>query len=113
MVIGIEEFMKTATPEQRRLLFDLSDLAEKEKDLADKINKIYSIVADTGIYSDGKGITLCEDEDDAHIISLGHKTELKDVRDKIVMLLKKAVSELGMEDVGIIQRQYKNYVKEE
>ncbi len=38
--------------------------------------------------------------------------ELKYVRDKIVILLKKAVSELGMKDVGIIQRQYKNYVKE-
>ena len=50
MVIGIEEFMKTAIPEQRRLLFDLSDLAEKEKDLADKINKIYSIVDDTYVF---------------------------------------------------------------
>lgn len=114
MVIGIEEFMKTAAPEQRQLLFDLSDLAEKEKDFADKINKIYSITNRwPGIYSDGKGITLCEDEDDANVISLGYKMELKEVRDKIVILLKKAVNELSMKDVGIIQRQYNNYVKGE
>ena len=112
MVIGIEEFMKTATSEQRQLLSNLSDLAEKEKNLAEKINKIY-LGVNTGIYSDGKGITLCEDEDDANIISLKHKLELKEVRDDIVRLLKKAVSELDMKDVGIIQRQYKNYVMEE
>ena len=112
MVIGIEEFMKTATLEQRQLLFNISDLAEKEKDLAEKINKIYLSV-NTGIYSDCKGITLCEDEDDANVISLRYKLELKDVRDDIVRLLKKAVSELNMKDVGIIQRQYKNYVMEE
>lgn len=112
MSIGIEEFMKTATPEQRQLLFDLSDLAEKEKDLAEKINKIYSIAADAGIYSDDEGVTLCEDEDDANVISFKHKLELKDVRDDIARLLKRAVNKLGMEDVGIIQRQHKNYVKD-
>lgn len=113
MAIEIEEFMKTATQEQRQLLFDLSDLAEKEKELADKINKIYSVAGKwPGIYSDGEGITLCENEDDANVISIGHKMELKDVRNKIVILLKKAVGELDMKDVGIIQRQYKNYVNE-
>ena len=114
MAIGIEEFMKIARPEQMQLLFNLSDLAEKEKELADNINKIYSAANKwPGIYSDGKGVTLCEDEDDANVISLSHKLELKDIRDKIVILLKKAVNELNMKDVGIIQRQYNNYVKEE
>ena len=114
MVIGIEDFMKTATSEQIQLLFNLSDLAEKENEIAEKINKIYSTVNKwPGIYSDGKGITLCEDEDDANVISIRHKLELQEVRDNIIRLLKKAINELGMENVGIIQRQYKNYVTAE
>ena len=38
------------------------------------------------------------------------KRELVQVRKKIAELLKKAVNDLNMGDVGIIQRQYKNYV---
>lgn len=112
MVTGIDEFLKTASVEQRSLLFKLADLAEKEKELSKKINSICSSV-NTGIYSDGEGITVCENEDDMAIISLGPRLELKEVRDEIADLLKKAVTDLGMGDVGIIQRQYKNYVKEE
>lgn len=110
MVIGIEEFLKVASTEQKQLLSDLADLAEKEQGLSEKINKIYSSI-DKGIYSNGEGITLCENADDANVISIGTKLELKDVRDQIARLLKKAVDELKMEDVGIIQRQYKNYVR--
>lgn len=110
MAIGIEEFLKTVSAEQKQLLFDLADLAEKERELSEKINKIYSSI-DKGIYSDGKVITLCEDSDGANVISLGTKLELKDVRNKIARLLKKAVNELKMGEVGIIQRQYKNYVQ--
>lgn len=110
MVIGIEEFLKTASAEQEQLLSDLADLSEKEQGLSEKINKVYSSI-DKGIYSDGEGITLCEDSDDANVISLETKLELKNVRDEIARLLKKAVDELKMGDVGIIQRQYKNYVQ--
>lgn len=114
MSIGIEEFMKIASEDQRSLLFRIADLAEKESELCKKINRIYSSVNKwPGIYSDGEGITLCEDADDANVISLGQKMELKEIRDKIARLLKRAVNELEMGNVGIIQRQYKNYVKEE
>lgn len=114
MTMGIEEFIKIATPEQMQILFDLSELAEKENELAKKINNIYSTAKNwPGIYSDGEGITLCENEDDAHIISLGHKIELRDVREKIAILLKKAVKQFNMGDVGLIQRQYHNYIIEE
>ena len=114
MAIGIEEFMKTASAEQKSLLFKLSDLAEKESELCKKIDRIYpSASKRPRIYSDSVGITLCEDADDANVISLGSKLELKEVRDEIATLLKKAVNELGMEDVGIIQRQYKNYINDD
>ena len=110
-VLSIEEFLKTATSEQRQILFDLHDLAEKEHEIAEKINKIYSST-NIGIYSNGAGITLCEDKEDANIISIAPKYELMCVRAQITELLKKAVNGLGMENVGIIQRQYENYVKE-
>lgn len=114
MTIGIKKFMEIATSEQIGLLSDLADLAEKEKDLADKITEIYSSANKwPRIYSDGEGITLCEDEDDANVVSLRYKVELKEVRTKMATLFKKAVNELDMKDVGIIQRQYSNYVKEE
>lgn len=113
MSIILEEFLKTATQEQKQLLFDLHDLAEKERELSDKINKIYASAGSwPGIYSDGKTLTLCEDGDDANIISMEPKQELLQVRAKIAGLLKKAVKDLKMGDVGIIQRQYKNYVVE-
>lgn len=112
MVIGIEEFLKTASAEQEQLLSDLADLSEKEQELSEKINKVYSTANKwPGIYSNGEGITLCEDADDANVISLATKLELKNVRDDMARLLKKAVDELKMGDVGIIQRQYKNYVR--
>lgn len=111
MPIGLEEFLKTATQEQKQLLLDLHDLAEKEQKLAEKINKIHSSTNSwPGIYGDGITLTLCEDEDDANIISMEPKRELIKVRNKIAELLKKAVSDLKMGNVGIIQRQYKNYV---
>lgn len=110
MVIGIEEFLKTASVEQKQLLCDLADLADEERELCEKISKVYSSTNE-GIYSNGEGITLCENADDANVICLGPKSELKVVRDKMVILLKKAVDELKMGDIGIIQRQYKNYVR--
>lgn len=110
MTIGIEEFLKTASAEQKKLLYDLADLAKKEQDLSEKINRVYSSV-DKEIYSNDEGITLCENGDDANVISLGSKLELIDVRGNIAMLLKRAINELKMGDVGMIQRQYKNYVQ--
>lgn len=110
MTMGIEEFLKIASVDQKKLLFDLHDLAEKERKLDEKISRIYSSI-NTGIYSNGAGITVCEDEDDVIIISAVPREELEQVRTHIAKLLKKAVGELKMEDVGMIQRQYKNYVK--
>lgn len=108
--MGIEEFLKIASPEQEQLLSHLADLSEKEQELGEKINKVYSSI-DKGTYSNGEGVTLCEDADDANVISLEIKLELKNVRDEMARLLKKAVDKLKMGDVGIIQRQYKNYVR--
>lgn len=110
-LLSIEEFFKIATTEQKELLSDIYNGVQEEVEIAKKINDIYKSI-DQGIYSNGKGITICESEDDANIISLKLKEELKTVRSRIGKLLKKAIDELEMENVGIVQRQYDNYVTE-
>ena len=107
----IEDFMKTATDEQKDLLFKIGETAEQEKKFADKINRIYGSIS-SGVYSpDGVGITVCEDEDDAMVISWEPREELERVKGQIKEYMKKAV-ELGMSNLGIIQRNYEHYVGE-
>ena len=86
------------------------DNVQKEVAIAKKINEIYESI-DKGIHFSDEGVSVCESRDDADAISLGLKTELEEVRSNIGKLLKKAVDKLHMEDVGMIQRQYNNYVK--
>ena len=108
--LTIEDFVKTATQEQEKLLSDLYDAVEEEIEITEKINGIYRSI-DKGICPVDGGVVICENEDDATMISLGLKYELKIVRSEIGTLLKKAVNELDMGNVGIIKRQYNNYVK--
>ncbi len=108
-VLTIEEFLKVANAEQKKLLLDLYDLARKESDIVGKINGIYESI-DKGTYYNDEGITICESRDDADVISLGLKVELKAVQVDVGRLLKKAIDKLDMGNVGMIRRQYKNYV---
>ena len=109
-VMSIEEFYKIATQEQKELLSQLYDAAQKEMEIARKINAIYESI-NYGTYSNDQSVTICESNDDADVISLGQKIELSKVRSQIGALLKKAVDELSMGNVGMIRRQYDNYVK--
>ncbi len=106
--ISIEEFLKIATSEQKQLLLDLHDNAQKEYDIIKKIKNVYESVGVGVCHIDG-GISICENEDDADIISLRLRMGLETIRENIGTLLKKAVYELEMRNVGIIQRQYNNY----
>ena len=110
MTVTIEEFMKTASAEQKDLLFKLSETAEEENKHAKEVNRISKSMS-SGVYSDGFAVTLCEDEDDARVISAGPRQELRRAREKMKQYLKKAV-ELGMSQLGIIQRNYESYVGE-
>jgi hypothetical protein len=111
ITLSIEEFFPIATLEQKELLSEIYDNVQKEVAIAKKINGIYGSI-DEGIYFSDGGVTICESKDDADAISLGLKKELEDVRINIGKLLRKAVDDLHMEDVGMVQRQYHNYVKE-
>ncbi len=111
MTTAIEDFMKAATDEQKDLLSKLSETAKQEKKYADEIDRISSSIK-SGTYSpDGFSVTLCEDEDDAIVISMGPRYKLKRVREQMKIYMKEAV-ELGMSHLGIIQKNYENYVGE-
>jgi hypothetical protein len=108
--LSIEEFLQIATLEQKELLSSIYEYVKKEVAITKKINSVYESI-DNGIYFQDGGITLNASKDDADVISLGMKVELEDVRKNIGILMRKAVGELRMGDVGIIRRQYGNYVK--
>lgn len=110
MSTTIEDFMETATEEQKNLLFKLSETGEQEKKLVNKINGIYG-ATNKGVYAEGGALTVCEDGDDAFWISVKPREELKSVREQMKAYMKKAVK-LGMKHLGLIQRHYESYVKE-
>ncbi len=111
MVISIDDFMKTATSAQKKVLFNLIETGEKEKELSEEINRITGAIS-RGVYSsDGVGLTVCEDADDARVISSGSREKLETAREKMKTYMKKAVK-LGMRDLGVIQRNYEHYVGE-
>jgi len=111
MVRNIEEFFKSATDEQKGILLKIVESSKEEKVLCNKVNNVYDSIK-RGVHSpDGFSITVCEDEDDATIISAKDKEGLERVRAQIANYMKEAVK-LGIGDVGIIQRNYKDYVGE-
>jgi len=109
MPTTIEDFMKTATEEQKNLLFSLAETAEEEKKYVNEVNRIYKSMKSGVHSSDGISVTPCETEDDAMIISIGPRQELKRVREQMKKYLEEAVG-LGMGHLGIVQRNYEHYV---
>jgi hypothetical protein len=109
-ILSIEEFFKIATLEQKKLLSDIYEDVMKEVAITKKINAVYGSI-ENGIYFQDGGVAMCNSNDDADVISLRLKVELEDVRKDIGILMRKAADELHMGNVGMIQRQYGNYVK--
>lgn len=110
--INLEQFLKNADENQKELLFHLGEAAKKEDELCKKINRVFNSIK-SGVYSpDGFEIIVCKDQDDALIISAKDREELDNVRRTMKGYMIEAVK-LGMKDLGIIQRNYQNYVGEE
>jgi len=107
--IDIKTFIKTATIEQKKIIFAFVDLAKKESELCEKINKIFASIQKGRYSSEGGSISVCEDEDDALIISMEPRNELESVRKEISSLMQKAL-DLGMENVGLIKRNADYYI---
>lgn len=78
----------------------LIELVLERDQLKQKIARIFGAVKG-GVYSpDGVGVTVCEDEDDARVISMGPKQKLKEVEGEIKRQLKIAL-ELDMADAQL------------
>jgi len=116
--ITIPNFMKTATREQKELLFDLSELAEQEKNVRDTIEKKVAPhkkeAENASELTDGQyaGIIREDAQDYAMLATVNERRELNGIREKMKVLMIKAVKEYKMGNVGIIQRQYNHYVGE-
>jgi hypothetical protein len=112
MVTTLEDFMKIATKEQKDLLIKIGEAAEQEKKSSDEVNRIHNSIK-TGIYSSdgGLSVTVCEDEDDAMVISAGPRQKVGDAKKHLKEYMVEAVK-LGMGHLGFIQRNYEHYVGE-
>ena len=109
MTVLLEDFLKTATDEQMELLHSISEAAEQEQVFANRVTAVYGSI-ERGVHSpDGFSIGLCEDEDDARVISAGPRHELQRVREQMKSYMEQAVG-LGMGNLGIIERNYEGYV---
>lgn len=114
--VTVDDFIKTATEKQKAVLFELSDLAEQEKNLVDAYNKkVAPHIADASNASeliDGQGAQSIREDAGfyAHLATLDEQGKLKEVRAKMKSLLVSTVNDYGMANLGIVQRQYQNYV---
>ncbi len=82
----------------------LTELVKERDQLKQKIARIFGAVK-RGVYSsDGVGVTVCETEDDARVISMGPRQKLREVESEIKRQLKVAL-ELGMADVQLLSIQ--------
>ena len=101
-----ESLLKSLPKEQSDILYDLTSLAGKEKRIVDKINS--KRPTDSGLLAVPGGITVCEDEDDWRVLTGEERLEWKEIKEKIVTNLNKAL-DLGLGHLGLIQRQCVNY----
>jgi len=117
MTVSIDDFIPTATEEQKQVLFNLALLAERENEICKKYNekiKPYSEMAKKeNPWKDGQYAKIIQEDagDFALLATKEERDELKRIREKMKTLYMKAV-EIGMKDLGIIQRYYENYVGE-
>jgi hypothetical protein len=108
----LEAFFKNSTDKQKSLLLKIVETSQLENETCERINRVYNSIK-SGVYSsDGYSISVCEDEDDAAILSAKDRQELASIRDKIKGYMIEAVK-IGIGNLGIISRNYKEYVGED
>lgn len=122
MPITIENFRKTASSEQLAVLEGIIVLGKREHHLATKVNdahapfkraadrertywgfqfaQIADLVIDQEIAPSGNGAAA------------PYQRKLDEVREKMAYLFQVAKNELGMENLGFVQRNFHHYVGE-
>jgi len=108
-----DEVIKGLTPEQKNNLKRLAELAEKEEQVDEKIQRLF----EEGAYSeDGVSLTPCSDWDDFRVINAFQPPEkqhplyreITGAREQIKETLRESLR-LDLGYLGLIQRQCKNY----
>lgn len=118
MPTKVKDFMKTATSEQQRVLFELLELTDKEKELMEaykrKIEPLEKDARNANELIDGQMAQIIrEDAYDLAIIgTIKERGELEKVRERKRNLLMEAVRDYEMGHLGLIQREYERYVGE-
>jgi len=117
MTISVDDFMKSATDEQQELLFELADLAKEEEKAADAYNKkikpYQEMARNANPMRDRQYTKIIQEDagDFAAIAAHKEREKLNGITEKMGNLHIKAV-EIGMGNLGIIQRTYEHYVGE-
>ena len=122
MPITIENFRKTASSEQLMVLEGIIVLGKREHHLATKVNDAHSpFKRAADIERTYWGFQLTQIADlviDQEIAPSGNRAaapyqrKLDEVREKIAYLFQVATNELGMENLGFVQRNFHHYVGE-
>ena len=96
------------TDDQIELLVELGDLAQKEADLAEKIDTIRRQEEKVGLSRNSHAKTIHEDGEFVNLLTLRSVREKADIHDKITSLLRK-LKNAGLGDLAIVSRQAENY----
>lgn len=103
------EIIKNLTDEQVELLVELGDLAKKEWELTEKIEDLRKQAQKVGLDTGNrKTRAIHEDNEFDELLSLRLIREREMIRNKVAGLMK-SISDAGLEDLGILQRQAPNY----
>ena len=111
-LLKVDEFRRIATKPQWNLLMQITEYAEQEERIVNRIGgtRVAARIGRGTVSAlGGLGVTVCEDDDDLRAIHGRDYTELERIRGEMKSCFLRAV-ELGMANVGIIARQYPNYV---
>lgn len=112
MSITLKEFLSTASPEQAEVIEKIRNYGKREAELCNYINGMAeAVTSGRGYTSDGVSLIPCADEDDFRVWTGSQRTQLDTVRKQISGLFQRSV-ELGMGNLGFVQRNYEHYVGE-
>ena len=105
-----QKVMSSLSKEQFNILKDLTLSFIGEKLVLDKINSLKPTASGILALSTplGPGLTVCEDEDDWRVLTIGERLELKEVRREIIADLNKAL-DLGLGFLDRIQEKCTKY----
>ncbi|MFA4953478.1 MAG: hypothetical protein WC584_04610 [Candidatus Pacearchaeota archaeon] len=118
MAITIEDFLKSATEEQKALIDEIKEFAEEECTATNLYNQALApfrerIEYEKRFWGEDSQITgLIIDQEilePARTILRPYKNRLGGIRKRIGFCMERAIK-IGMGDLGIIQRHYQSYV---